>query len=195
MSIVYDFVKNQYTSLPYPTQQFTSQTVIITGSNTGIGLEAARHIVRLNAARVILAVRSPSKGEAAARSIAESTGRDGICEVWELDMASYASIQAFSKRVAGLDRLDAVILNASIFKTVYEDVAGTESSVAVNIIGTFLLAFGLLPTLRRSGQQTGTIPVLTVVTSDAHILVSETFAILRYCQTMTDNNCHIGGVQ
>jgi retinol dehydrogenase-12 len=44
------FLKQQFTSLPYPTQNFTGKTVIVTGSNTGLGKEAARHIARLGAA-------------------------------------------------------------------------------------------------------------------------------------------------
>jgi len=43
-------------SLPVPTMKFTGKTIIVTGSNTGIGLEAARYFVRLDAAKVILAV-------------------------------------------------------------------------------------------------------------------------------------------
>ena len=51
----------------YPTQSFACQTVIITGSNVGLGLEAARHISRLQAVQIILAVRNPDAGEAAKR--------------------------------------------------------------------------------------------------------------------------------
>jgi NAD(P)-dependent dehydrogenase (short-subunit alcohol dehydrogenase family) len=38
----------------YSTNNFSGQTVIVTGSNTGLGLKAARHLVRLNAEKVIL---------------------------------------------------------------------------------------------------------------------------------------------
>ncbi|KAH6857122.1 hypothetical protein B0I37DRAFT_403532 [Chaetomium sp. MPI-CAGE-AT-0009] len=89
-------LKNYLTSqlcatLPLPTtpSPFASQTLIITGANTGLGLEAARHFVALGAARVILAVRNLSAGEAAARDIAASTGREGVAEAWELDLARH----------------------------------------------------------------------------------------------------------
>ncbi|KAH8810920.1 hypothetical protein F5884DRAFT_671785 [Xylogone sp. PMI_703] len=46
---------------PYLTQDFAGLTVIVTGSNTGLGLEAVQHFVRLNAEWVILAVKTVTK--------------------------------------------------------------------------------------------------------------------------------------
>src|ERR1041384_6462603 len=86
----------------YPTHKFTGQTIIVTGSNTGMGLEAARHFVRLDAAKVILAVRDMLKGQAAAKDIVASTERHGVVEVWELDLASYQSVEAFAQRALTL---------------------------------------------------------------------------------------------
>src|SRR6187402_3573880 len=99
------FLHPQFLKLPYPTKPFTNQTIIITGSNIGMGLEAARHFVRLSASKVILAVRSHSKGLAAKASIEASTKRLDIIEVWELDLAKYASVKAFAARAQGLERL------------------------------------------------------------------------------------------
>ena len=67
------FPWTQFTKLPYPTESFEGQTIIVTGANTGLGLEAARHFTRLNAAKVILGCRSVSKGEEAALSIAANS--------------------------------------------------------------------------------------------------------------------------
>lgn len=50
---------------PYPTNSFENQVIIVTGSNVGLGFEAARHFYRLNCAKLILAVRTISKGETA----------------------------------------------------------------------------------------------------------------------------------
>lgn len=70
---IWKFLHSQLcVALPYPTTNFTG-TIIISGSNTGLGLEAARHFVRLEASRVILAVRNAQKGKAAAESIHKST--------------------------------------------------------------------------------------------------------------------------
>jgi retinol dehydrogenase 12 len=103
-----------FVKLPIPTNSFSGQTIIVTGSNTGLGREAANHIVRLGASKVILAVRNIRKGEDAKKYIEGQTGRTDVVKVWELDLASYASVKAFAGRVEGLERLDAVLENAGI---------------------------------------------------------------------------------
>ena len=50
-----------FASLEYPTTSCEGKTIIVTGSNTGLGKEAARHFARLGADKVILAVRNPLK--------------------------------------------------------------------------------------------------------------------------------------
>ncbi|ERF74162.1 hypothetical protein EPUS_09246 [Endocarpon pusillum Z07020] len=58
-----------FVKLPIPIHSFSGQTIIVTGSNTGLGREAANHIVRLGVSKVILAVRKIRKGEDAKRYI------------------------------------------------------------------------------------------------------------------------------
>ena len=153
--------------IPEQTSDFTNQTVIVTGSNTGLGLEAARLLVRLNAAKVILAVRTISKGEAAARSIITTCNvPESIVEVWPLDMSNKASIIAFANRAASLERLDAAILNAGVFNFKRNDIDGIEAHLAVNVIGATLLELLLLPTLQKSAARTSLRGRLTIVGSD-----------------------------
>lgn len=158
---------------PYPTQDFTGLTAIVTGSNTGLGLEAARHLVRLNAERVILAVRSISKGENAKESIEQSTNRKGVVEVWELDLSRYDSVKEFAKRCnRDLKRLDCVIENAGINTPIYTTMEGSESSLTVNVYSTFLLGILLLPLLRKTAVNFNTKTRLTFVVSELHGFVS-----------------------
>jgi retinol dehydrogenase-12 len=171
MASIGAFFSRQWTSIPYPRISFEGQTVIVTGSNTGLGVEAARHIARLGASKVILAVRTIAKGEEAARSIHESTGRQGICDVWPVDMGNFDSVKEFTKKAATLDRLDVVIENAGIQNFSYAELEGMESTIAVNVVGTFLLALGVLPTLRKSGRKHGNVPRLVIVSSDVHFWV------------------------
>jgi retinol dehydrogenase-12 len=170
-----DFVRSQWQPLPYPAQSFASQTIIVTGSNTGLGLEAARHFVRLNASKVILAVRSIAKGEEAARSIEQTTGRKGVCEVWQVDIGNFESVKEFCKRVEGLERLDVVVENAGVAKLHWIEMEGMEATIAINVVGTFLMAFNLLPALRKSGKAHGITPRLVITSSEVHSRVRIAF--------------------
>lgn len=154
-----------------PTQSFAGQTVIITGANVGLGLEAARHIVRLQASKVILAVRNLTGGEGAKQEIEQSTGRLGVCEVWELDLASYASVMAFADRASSkLARLDVVVENAALATTSFTLAEGHERTITVNVLNTLLLSLRLLAKLRETAKKhpEASPPRLTVVVSETH---------------------------
>jgi len=157
--------------LPYPTSDFTGQTVIVTGANTGLGLEAARHFVRLNVAKVIIAVRTASKGEAAVKEIVRTTEADpSRLEVWPLDLSSFDSIKAFAQRAQSLERLDAVVQNAGILTQNWKVEEGMESHITVNVISPILLGLLLLPKLRESGKAYGKVGRLSFVGSDLQYL-------------------------
>ena len=115
---------------PYPEKQHSDQTVIVTGANVGLGLEAARHFTRLNAEKVILAVRSTEKGEMAKKSIEETTRRQGVVEVWPMDLSSYESVKQFAKRVESLKRLDALVENAGIATRIFKMAEDNESTIS-----------------------------------------------------------------
>lgn len=156
-------------TLPIPTKSFANQTIIITGSNTGMGLEAARYLVRLGAAKVILAVRSLPRGQAAAESILASEKRPGVVEVWELDLARYASVEAFAQRVyQTLPRLDVVVANAGVFHFKFEMAEQDEANITVNVVSHMLLALLLLPKLRETAAMTGKAGVFTFTGSFTH---------------------------
>ncbi|KAG6824969.1 hypothetical protein H0H92_005274 [Tricholoma furcatifolium] len=157
----------------YPHQSFVNQTVIVTGSNTGLGLEAARHFYRLNCARLILAVRTVVKGQTAkediVRSVPHRSDPDTI-EIWPLDLASTASTIAFADRVtAELPRLDVVVENAGINTGNWTLCEGFEQAVQVNVLNTFLLALSLLPKLNATKSTfADSQPHLVIVSSEAH---------------------------
>lgn len=153
---------------PVPTKPFTDQTIIVTGANSGMGLEAARHFVRLDAAKVILAVRSLAKGQAAVDDITATTERPGVTEAWELDLASYASVEAFARRANALPRLDVVVANAGVFMFKFERAEGDELTVTVNVISHMLLALLVLPKLRETAVATGRPSTFTFTGSFTH---------------------------
>ncbi|KAJ9397662.1 hypothetical protein DTO282F9_5488 [Paecilomyces variotii] len=143
------FFSNLFISLPYPNTSFENQTIIVTVSNTGLGLEASRHLVRLGVHKLIMAVRNLEKGEKAKREILNSTNRPDDCiEVWNLDMDSYESVKKFSARIStSLDRLDGVLANAGMMTTEFRMSEDDERTITVNVVATFLLILLLLPKL------------------------------------------------
>ncbi|KAK8135860.1 short chain dehydrogenase atnD [Apiospora sp. TS-2023a] len=170
----FQFFVSQFTPLPYPTTDCTDKVVIVTGGNVGLGLEAARHFARLNAAKVIIACRSLEKGNAAKADIESSTpNRKGVVEVWHLDLASFESVKEFCRRAdQQLDRLDVLLENASVLNTKFFEREGYEEQVTVNVLSTFLMALLLLPVLRRTATRFNTTPHLTIVSSDAHVVTN-----------------------
>ncbi|KAF3019349.1 hypothetical protein E8E14_010648 [Neopestalotiopsis sp. 37M] len=131
------------------------QTAIITGSNSGIGLECARQLLDYGLSKLIVAVRNESNGQKARENLL--SGRQELLptiEVWKLDLASYDSVVAFTERVHSLDRLDIVVLNAGISNQFYSKVESTghEETIQVNILSTALLAILLLPIIKAKKQ-------------------------------------------
>lgn len=82
-----------------------SRTVVITGGNSGIGRTAA-HALAAKGARVVLAVRDPAKGQAAAATMA------GDVVVRRLDLADLASVRTFAEGFS--DPIDVLINNAGL---------------------------------------------------------------------------------
>ena len=110
------WVRDQFLDLPLVSEDLEGRIVIVTGANTGLGFECAMHFLRMKPAKLILAIRSIEKGQAAALRMIDETKetRPDIVEVWQLDMASFVSVQAFAQRVETLPRLDIVVLNSGV---------------------------------------------------------------------------------
>ena len=148
----------------------TSLKITVQFTDLRLGLEAARHIVRLECAKLILAVRNIEKGEAARQDIEKTTGRVGVIQVWQLDMDSFQSVKSFADRVGSeLERLDVALLNAGLisrtFKLSPED---WEETLQVNVLATALLALLLLPKLRAS-KTPGSTPHLGIGTFETRL--------------------------
>jgi NAD(P)-dependent dehydrogenase (short-subunit alcohol dehydrogenase family) len=161
------FIRNQFraeSQRPPKDTNLSGKVAIITGGNTGLGFESARQLFSFNLSRLILAVRSPQKGEAAAKKLNVDYPKATI-EVWQLDMGSYDSMQAFVQRAESqLSRLDVVILNAGRWKLNYGAVPSTghEELIQINYLSTVLLCILLLPVL-RSKSPAGTPGRLTII--------------------------------
>src|ERR1700709_704435 len=115
---------------------FAGRTVIVTGANSGLGEVTARELARVGA-KVILAVRTTSKGDTAA------AGMTGDVEVRKLDLQDLASIREFAD---GVGAVDVLINNAGIMAVpLARTVDGFESQFGTNPLGHFALTNLLLP--------------------------------------------------
>ena len=126
------------------------KTVIITGANTGIGLETAVDLAKRNA-RVVLACRSVERGETAAVEVKERSGNDNVVFI-QLDLASLDSVRKFAAKILEEEpRIDILINNAGVFNPTYRKSAdGFELTFAVNHLGHFLLTNLLLDRIKEA---------------------------------------------
>ncbi|KAF2725928.1 short-chain dehydrogenase [Polychaeton citri CBS 116435] len=170
MSLLRFIYSQLFVNLPYPEGSYEGKTVIVTGSNVGLGKEAARHFARLGTSTLILAVRNIEKGEAAKKEIEQSTGCDGdVIKVWQLDLSNYSSVRSFAAKVnKELKRVDIAILNAAIATYKYRTAEDNEETITVNVVSTFLLALLLLPTLKQTAQKFNTRPTMSITSSEVH---------------------------
>jgi NAD(P)-dependent dehydrogenase (short-subunit alcohol dehydrogenase family) len=122
---------------------------VVTGANSGLGLETARALAQHRAA-VVLACRSVERGQAAREQI-RAAAPDARVEVEALDVSSLASVREFAARfVQERGRLDVLVNNAGIMAIPQkQSVDGFELQMATNHLGHFALTDALLPCLAR----------------------------------------------
>jgi len=115
----------------------TGKTVIVTGGNSGIGRATAKVLAGAGA-RVVLAVRDPTKGKDAAQEIG------GAVEVRELDLADLSSVRQFAQ--AWTDPIDILINNAGVGSQggLKRTADGFEAMFGTNHLGHFALTNLLL---------------------------------------------------
>ncbi|PKY03442.1 NAD(P)-binding protein [Aspergillus campestris IBT 28561] len=158
----------QYRKLPILVDQKTciGKTYIITGGNSGLGLETAKHLVAASAECVVLAVRNLKAGEAAKSEIEKTTSRKGVVQVRHIDMSTYASVQSFAKSVSEeMDRIDGLICNAGIMIDAWSQFEGMESSIFVNVVNTIFLGVLMMPKLKESAAKFNIKPTLVFIVS------------------------------
>jgi NAD(P)-dependent dehydrogenase (short-subunit alcohol dehydrogenase family) len=128
----------------------TGKTSIVTGANSGIGLEAARVLAK-SGARVIMAVRNEEKGNAARNAILKEH-QNAKVEVMKLDLADLTSVRSFAnKYLSQYDSLDLLLNNAGVMTPPYSKTKdGFELQFGSNHLGHFALTGLLLPLLKTT---------------------------------------------
>lgn len=122
----------------------TGKIAIVTGGNTGIGLETTK-VLAAAGATVIVPARDLEK------TLTNLQGVPGV-EVESMDLGNPASIDAFANRFLASDRpLHLLINNAGImWVPLRRDSRGFESQLAVNYLAQFQLTARLWPALRKA---------------------------------------------
>jgi NAD(P)-dependent dehydrogenase (short-subunit alcohol dehydrogenase family) len=122
----------------------TGKIAIVTGGNTGIGLETTK-VLEAAGATVILAARDITKA---------TKNLDGIANVEpeQMDLMDPQSIDAFAQKFLASGRpLHLLINNAGImWVPLRRDSRGIESQLATNYLGQFHLVARLWPALKKS---------------------------------------------
>jgi retinol dehydrogenase-12 len=88
-------------------------------------------------------------------------------------MENFDSVKEFAKRAVKLERLDVVVENPGFVSRHYELMEGMESTIAVNVVGAFLLALNLLLVLRKLGKKHGFLLRLVIASSEVQFWVSD----------------------
>jgi NAD(P)-dependent dehydrogenase (short-subunit alcohol dehydrogenase family) len=123
----------------------TGKTAIVTGGNTGIGLETVKTLSQAGAT-VIVPARDLQKAKKNLQGLAH-------IELEEMDLMSPDSIDAFAKKFIASGRpLHLLINNAGImWVPLRRDNRGYESQLATNYLALFQLTARLWPALKKAG--------------------------------------------
>jgi NAD(P)-dependent dehydrogenase (short-subunit alcohol dehydrogenase family) len=135
----------------YTVPDQTGRTFIVTGANSGTGKETTRRLAGAGA-KVVMAVRTPSKGEDARSEILHEFP-DAALEIRRIDLADLGSVRDFAGGIID-DRMavDALVNNAGVMippkRLTTAD--GFELQFGSNFLGPFALTMLLLPRILES---------------------------------------------
>ncbi|KAF8299219.1 NAD(P)-binding protein [Clavulina sp. PMI_390] len=165
---IYVFLGPLLPSLRVPYENLSGRVAIVTGANTGIGLETAKHLSSMGAT-VILACRNVEKGDAARSEILAAVGErtkanpnnnggapvvlsEVNVRVEQLDLGDAPSVRAFVRRweeQSGSKAIDILINNAGTGLRTYEHAPNASQSYEkgyyINVLGPIQLTLSLLP--------------------------------------------------
>jgi NAD(P)-dependent dehydrogenase (short-subunit alcohol dehydrogenase family) len=116
----------------------TGKTIVVTGCNSGIGLETMR-VLALRGAHVVGTARTLERGQVACASV------QGKATPVVLELSDFDSVVACAAAIRALDApIDALICNAGVLQMELTQVRGMEMQFVVNHLGHFVLVNRLL---------------------------------------------------
>ncbi|KAJ5929973.1 short-chain dehydrogenase/reductase family protein [Penicillium verhagenii] len=153
MAGLFRLLKMQYTPPTDPRGiSLAGKTVLLTGATSGLGYEAAIKFLNLGVDSLVIGSRNLERGNHTKAELEKITSRQGVIQVWELEMNNFQSVKDFASRVnKELPRVDIALLNAGLWNREYAlSPEGWEETIQVNTLSTSLLALLLIPKLRES---------------------------------------------
>jgi NAD(P)-dependent dehydrogenase (short-subunit alcohol dehydrogenase family) len=124
----------------------SGKTVVVTGCNSGIGLETMR-VLALRGAHVIGTARTLERGREACASV------QGKATPVALELSDFDSVVACAREIRALDTpVDVLICNAGMLLMELQQARGMEIQFVVNHLGHFVLANRLLDRVTAAPQ-------------------------------------------
>ncbi|KAL0571121.1 hypothetical protein V5O48_010840, partial [Marasmius crinis-equi] len=141
----------------------TDQVVVVTGANTGLGYEAAKHFA------LILVCRSEMKGLDAVNQLKAETGFQNV-DLWVSDLTSFESVTSVKDKIDALERLDILVENAGVAMDEYVVTKDDwEIMLHVNLLSTALRIILHVPKLTQTAKKyPETVPRIVYVSSGSH---------------------------
>lgn len=144
----------------------TGKTILITGANTGLGLESAKRLTKAGA-KVVVTARTAAKAEGAVADVKAEVPEADVKSL-VLDLASLQSVRDFpAKYDAAIGApVDVLMANAGVM-AIPERLTtadGFEKTVGINHLGHFAFVAGMMPALRKAANGFRVI----VLSSSAH---------------------------
>ena len=131
-------------------KDISGKVYIVTGANSGVGLETTRQLVK-QGGHVIMACRRSHAAEEEAQSLTRLKGSYGVMR---LDLADLESVRNFvAEFLKKYDKLDALVCNAGLVtfgSEIERTKDGFEMAIGVSYFGHFLLTELLLDILKKS---------------------------------------------
>ena len=129
----------------------SGKTFVITGANSGVGLEAAR-VLASHGGNVVLGCRDPQRAEAARAELAAKA--TGDVTTIALDLADIDSVRRCADELRELHpQIDVLVNNAGVMGGARTSTAqGFERQMGTNHLGHFLLTELLWPAVTAAGD-------------------------------------------
>jgi NAD(P)-dependent dehydrogenase (short-subunit alcohol dehydrogenase family) len=133
-----------------PPPDMTDTVTLVTGGNSGLGIETVRALAGAGG-HVVIASRTEAKADAAASAV-QREHPNATLSTLVLDLADLSSVEAAAAELARRhDQLDRLVANAGVMMTPQQRTAdGFELQLGTNHLGHFALISKLLPLVLAS---------------------------------------------